>query len=261
MVNKLPTAVVTGASSGIGATYAEKLAQRGHGLLLVARNQERLDALAEKIRRTSDVAVEVLRADLVDPAQLRVVEERLRNDAGIGLLVNNAGAATHAGFLGEDLEPLYELVQLNVNALTRLAGAAVQGFLKHQVQGAIVNIGSVVGFAPQWIPGVYGATKAYVLTLSQAMQAELADRGIYVQAVLPAGTKTEIWERSGRSVNDGMMDVGELVDAALLGYDRREAVTIPPLHDIGKFEALEKARLELQPVLNNASAAPRYKTR
>jgi len=259
MTSKLPTALVTGASSGIGATYAERLARRGHGLVLVARDQQRLDALAERIRRTSDVKVDVLRADLTDPAQLRAVEDRLRSDPDIGLLVNNAGAATPGGFLAEDLEPLYDLLQLNVNALTRVAGAAVQGFLKHGQKGAIINIGSVVGFAPQWLPGVYGATKAYVLALSQAMQTELSERGIYVQAVLPAGTKTEIWERSGRSINDNMMEVGELVDAALLGFDRREAVTIPPLHDIGKFEAFEKARLEMHPLLNNPKAAPRYR--
>ena len=117
----------------------------------------------------------------------------------------------------------------------------------------------VVGFAPEWFPGTYGATKAYVLTLSQALRAELADRSIYIQAVLPAGTKTEIWERSGRAIDDTMMEVGELVDAALTGFDRREAVTIPPLHPLDLFETYEAARVALLPHLGNPHAAERYR--
>jgi uncharacterized protein len=252
-------ALVTGASSGIGATYAERLARRGHDLILVARNVERLNALAARLREETGVSVDVIEADLTNAADLRAVEDRLRDDPSIGILINNAGAATHGGFLSPDLEPLYSLVDLNVGALTRLAGAAVQGFLKHTTAGAIVNIGSVVGFAPEWIPGTYGATKAYVLTLSKALQIELGGRGIYVQAVLPAGTKTEIWERSGRAINDTMMDVGDLVDAALVGFDRREPVTIPPLHRLDLFEAFEAAREAMLPHVGASTPAERYR--
>jgi short-subunit dehydrogenase len=257
MADKL-TALVTGASSGIGAVYADRLARRGHDLVLVARNKERLNTLSERLRAEAGVTVDVIEADLTEPAQLRIVEDRLRDDPRIGVLINNAGSATHGGFTAPDLEPLYKLLDLNVGALTRLAGAAVQGFLKHGTQGAIVNIGSVVGFAPEWIPGTYGATKAYVLTLSNALRIELADRGIYIQAVLPAGTKTEIWERSGRSINDTMMDVGDLVDAALVGFDRGEAVTIPPLHRLDLFDAFEAARQAMLPYVGNSHPAERY---
>ncbi len=260
MTDSKKAALVTGASTGIGATYAERLARRGHGLVLVARDAGRLNALATRLRAETGVTVDVLPADLTKPAELRKVEDRLRSDANIGILVNNAGAASPAGFLAGDLEPLYQLVDLNVVAFTRLAGAAVQGFLAHKTKGAIINIGSVVGFVPQLFGGTYGATKAYVLTLSQAMSTELASHDIHVQAVLPAGTKTEIWERSGRKASDAFMDVGELVDAALVGFDRKETVTIPPLQDAKYFDDLDAARKALAPQLQNQHAAPRYKS-
>ena len=252
-------ALITGASSGIGATYADRLAKRGHDLVLVARDKTRLETLAAQLREEAGVKVDVLAADLTKPAELRRVEDRLRTDATIGIVVKNAGAASPSGFLGGDLEPLCQVVDLNVGAFTRVAGAAVQGFVAHGTKGAIINIGSVVGFAPEWIPGSYGATKAYVLTLSQALGIELAGHGIYVQAVLPAGTKTEIWERSGRAVNPDFMDVGELVDAALVGFDRKEAVTIPPLQDAALYETFDTARKALHPHLGNKHAAPRYR--
>ncbi|GJD48573.1 hypothetical protein OPKNFCMD_1295 [Methylobacterium crusticola] len=260
MSHKLPAALVTGASSGIGATYADRLARRGHDLVLVARDAARLETLAARLRAEAGVAVDVLPADLTDAGDLARVEARLREDTRLGLLVNNAGAATPAGFSDPDLAPQYRLVDLNVVALTRLAGAAAQAFLGRGA-GAIVNIGSVVAFAPEWLPGVYGATKAYVLTLSRALQAELGPRGLYVQAVLPAATRTAIWERSGRDVASlaGVMEVGEMVDAALVGFDRRETVTIPSLPDAGQWEALEAAREAMLPNLAREHAAARYR--
>jgi short-subunit dehydrogenase len=257
MANDQSIALVTGASSGIGKTYADRLARRGYNLVLVARDVSRLEALATQLRADTGVTIEVLPADLTQPEQVKAVEDRLRAEPPVTLLVNNAGAASHEGFAADDLNPLYQLVDLNVVALTRLCGAAVQGFRAHGVEGSIINIGSVVGFAPEWLPGVYGASKAYVLALSRAIQAELQG-DIYVQAVLPSGTKTEIWERSGRSVNDNMMDVGELVDAALVGFDRHEAVTIPPLLDVKYYDELEAARKTLLPHLNGPHAAQRY---
>jgi uncharacterized protein len=259
MSEQRPTALITGASSGIGATYADRLAKRGHDLILVARDAGRLEALAGRLRAESGVRVDVLAADLTAQADLAKVEDRLRSDPQIGILVNNAGAASEAGFGAADLNPLYQLVDLNVVALTRLAGAAVQGFLQHGISGAVINLSSVLAFIPGLLPGVYGATKAYALTLSEAMNAELGSKGIYIQAVLPGGTKTEIWERSGRSVRDEFMDVGELVDAALVGFDRREPVTIPPLQDAAFYQAYEAARAAMQPQLANSHAAPRYR--
>ncbi|MDE1150041.1 MAG: SDR family oxidoreductase [Azospirillaceae bacterium] len=258
----LPTALITGASTGIGATYADRLARRGHDLVLVARDQVRMDALAARLRAEAGVAVDVLPADLTDTASLARVEARLRDDAAIGLLVNNAGAAAHGGFADGDVEAWDRLIRLNVTALTRLTGAVLPRFIA-QGAGSIVNVASVVGLAPEFPLGVYGATKAYVLAMSQALQAELGPRGLYVQAVLPAATRTEIWEKSGRDVDSlaGVMEVGEMVDAALVGFDRREAVTIPSLPEVGQWQAFDTARRAMLPNFAQAHAAERYRAK
>jgi uncharacterized protein len=152
------------------------------------------------------------------------------------------------------------LIRLNVTAVTRLVGAVVPRFLARG-EGAIINIASVVGLAPEISFGAYGPSKAYVLALSQSLQAELGGRGVYVQAVLPAATQTEIWARSGRDVNTlkGVMEVGELADAALVGFDRRQAVTIPPLPDADQWERFNAARQAMLPNFANEHAAERYR--
>lgn len=254
-----PTVLITGASSGIGATYAERFARRGHNLILVARDKSRMDELASRLRNDSNVAVEVLQADLTRSADLSVLENRLRDDAGIGILINNAGIAQSGGFLDQSAESIERLVTLNITALTRLA-AAIAPRLAQSGTGAIVNVGSVVGFAPEFGMSIYGASKAFVLFLSQGLSLELSPKGVYVQAVLPAATRTEIWERAGIDVNTlpEVMEVGELVDAALVGFDRRELVTIPPLHVAERWNALEGARQGLMTDIRQAHAAERY---
>ena len=256
----LSTVLITGASSGIGATYAERFARRGHDLVLVARDKARLDALAERLREECQVAVDVLQADLTRSTDLAVIETRLRYDERIGILINNAGMAQAGGFMQQTAESIERLITLNTTALTRLA-AAVAPRLVQSGTGAIVNIGSVVGFAPEFGMTVYGATKAFVLFLSQGLSLELSPKGVYVQAVLPASTRTEIWERAGIDVNTlpEVMEVGELVDAALVGFDRRELVTIPPLHVAERWDALEGARQGLMSDLRQAHAAERYR--
>ncbi len=260
-MNVLPTVLITGASSGIGAVYAERFARRGHDLLLVARDKARLDTLAERLRRESGVAVEVLAADLTQRTALDAVEARLRDDARIGILVNNAGMAQSGGFTEQTSDGIERLVTLNTIALTRLA-AAVAPRLAAAGEGAIINIGSVVGLAPEFGMSVYGATKAFVLFLSQGLTLELSPKGVYVQAVLPAATRTEIWERAGIDITTlpEVMDVGELVDAALVGFDRREAVTIPPLHVAESWDALEASRLGVLSNIRQAQAADRYRS-
>jgi short-subunit dehydrogenase len=254
------TALITGASTGIGAVYADRLARRGYDLVLVARDQARMETLAAKLRRETGVKIEVLAADLTDDAQLAKVEKRLREDAGIGLLVNNAGMAAPGGFTTPDRAVIHKLLSLNVTAVTQLAAAVTPRFIAHK-QGAIINIASVVGLAPEISMGAYGATKSFVLTLSQSLANEAGPHGVYVQAVLPAATRTEIWERSGRNVDEvkGVMEVGELVDAALVGFDRREAVTIPPLPDVKQWEAFHAARLAMLPNFAQEHAAERYR--
>jgi len=260
MTDRPRTALITGASTGIGATYADRLARRGHDLVLIARDRERLEALAERLRAETGVAVDVLPADLTEPKDLARVETRLREDDRIGILVNNAGAAAPGGFDNPDLDVQDKLIRLNVTAVTRLAGAVVPRFLA-QGGGAIINIASVLAVAPEVMPGIYAATKSFVLAFSQSLQTELGPRGLYVQAVLPAATRTEIWERSGRDVNalTGVMEVGELVDAALVGFDRRETVTIPSLPDVTQWDSFAAARIAMLPNFRQKHAAARYR--
>ncbi|MFJ2478819.1 SDR family NAD(P)-dependent oxidoreductase [Pseudomonas sp. NPDC087598] len=256
-----PTVLITGASTGIGAVYAERLAKRGHDLVLVARDQARLDALAARLRSEHDIAVDVIPADLTQLSDLTIVESRLRDDARIGILVNNAGAALSGNFINQSTDSVAQLVALNTTALVRLASAIAPRLAKAG-DGAIINIGSVVGLAPEFGMTVYGATKAFVLFLSQGLSLELSPLGVYVQAVLPAATRTEIWDRSGVDINtlSEIMEVGDLVDAALVGFDRREPVTIPPLHEAERWDALQGARLGLIGQIRQSAVAQRYQT-
>lgn len=251
--------LITGASSGIGATYAERFARRGHDLVLVARDKTRLDTLAARLRQENGISVDILQADLTQPNDLAAVETRLREDSRIGILINNAGAAQSGSFIEQTADSIAQLVALNTTALVRLAGAIAPRLVRAGA-GAIVNIGSVVGLAPEFGMSVYGATKAFVLFLSQGLSLELLPKGVYVQAVLPASTRTEIWERAGIDINTlpEVMEVGELVDAALVGFDRREPVTIPPLHDAERWDTLDAARRGLLSDLRQAHAAERY---
>jgi short-subunit dehydrogenase len=256
-----PTVLITGASTGIGAVYADRFARRGHDLVLVARDVSRMEQLADRLRREAGVVVDVLQADLTDERDLERVETRLREDGRIGVLVNNAGAVANGSFLDQGSDDVNRIIALNVMALTRLTNA-VAPRLVAAGGGSIINLASVVGLAPEIGMSVYGATKAFVLFLTQGLNLELGPKGVYLQAVLPAATRTEIWERSGRDVNtlSAVMDVEELVDAALVGFDRRETVTIPPLPDAGQWTALEAARTAMLPNFAQAHAAERYRS-
>ncbi|WP_336346749.1 SDR family oxidoreductase [Pseudomonas monsensis] len=260
-MNTRPTVLITGASTGIGAVYADRFAQRGHDLVLVARDQARLEALATRLRREHDVAVDVIAADLTRAGDLATIESRLRDDARIGILVNNAGAALSGQFIDQSTDKVAQLVALNTTALVRLASAIAPRLVKAG-DGAIINIGSVVGLAPEFGMTVYGATKAFVLFLSQGLSLELSPQGVYVQAVLPAATRTEIWDRSGVDINTltEIMEVGDLVDAALAGFDRREPVTIPPLHEAERWDDLQTARQALLGQIRQSAVAQRYQT-
>ena len=254
-----PSVLITGASSGIGAKYADRFARRGHDLVLVARNRVRMEQLADRLRRETGVTVDILQADLADPGGLAKVEARLRDDHRIGILVNNAGTAPAGGFVNQSPDDVARIVSLNAAAPVRLASAVAPRFAEGG-QGAIINLGSVVGLSPEYGSTVYGATKAFILFMSQSLQAELGPEGVYVQAVLPAATRTEIWGHAGKDVDKlpAVMEVGELVDAALAGFDRREPVTIPPLPDVGQWADFEAARKAMIPNFNQAHAAERY---
>jgi len=255
------SALITGASSGIGATYAERFAARGRDLVLVARDVVRLQEIAARLTGKYGVQVDILPADLTDRDQLARVERRLRTDSRIGALVNNAGMGAPELFVGTDANLLERVVLLNVMAVMRLAAAAVPAF-KARGRGTLINIASVLALAPELSSGVYSGTKAFVLNFSQSLQQELAGSGVHVQAVLPGATLTEIWERSGGRVEDlpesMVMPVEAMVDAALAGLDHGEAITIPPLHDESQWRALQAARTAMLPNLSTDRPAARY---
>jgi short-subunit dehydrogenase len=254
-------AVITGASSGIGAVYADRLAKRGYDLILVARNEARLKSLSARLTSETGRSVKVLPADLNNRAELAKVEATLRDDPSITILVNNAGTASVAPLLNADIQKMEEMIALNVTALTRLTYAAAPAFVKRGA-GTIINIASVVGISPEALNGVYGASKAYVLALSHSLQHELADKGIRIQAVLPGATATDLWEIAGLPYQklpaEIVMSAEDMVDAALVGLDKGELVTIPPLQDGDEWTRFEAARRLLSQGFGNSVPAPRY---
>jgi short-subunit dehydrogenase len=194
-------ALVTGGSSGIGAAYADRLARRGCGLILVARDRPRLDQQAEHCRALGATCT-VIAADLTDRADLRRIARLLREDPVITLLVNNAGIATLEPLAGGDLDLIEALVQTNVTALACLASAAAAAFAARGT-GTIINLSSVLAVAPEVANGAYAGSKAFVLALSQSLAREVGPRGVRVQAVLPGMTRTDIWRRCGKDRRRG----------------------------------------------------------
>ncbi|MFG1285729.1 SDR family NAD(P)-dependent oxidoreductase [Xanthobacter versatilis] len=255
------TAVITGASSGIGAIYAERLAARGHDVILVARNAERLAQQAQRIGERHGVSVRVFNADLTDAAQLRQVETLLRDDDAITVLVNNAGFGGAGTLLQSDVDRMEEMVAINVTAVMRLTYAVVLRFVARGA-GTLINISSIVAIGPEVLNGVYGGTKAFVLGFSQSLRKELAGTGVGVQVVLPGATATAFWDAAGLPVDQlpqtWVMSAADLVDAALAGLDKGEFVTIPSLQDGAQWDAYEAARQAMLPHLSSAKVAPRY---
>lgn len=254
------TALITGASTGIGAVYANRLARRGHDLILVARDLQKLDALAGRLRNETGRQVSTIKADLTAAEDLRAVERRLAEDNSITMLVNNAGVGATAPLLESKPEDLDRMINLNVVALTRLTHAAAPGFAARG-NATIINIASIVAIAPEMLNGSYGGSKAYVLALTQSMHKELGDK-IRVQAVLPGATSTPFWDVAGTPVQylpqEIVMTAEDMVDAALAGLDQGEVVTIPSLPDLAEWERYNAARMEMTPKLSRTKPAARY---
>jgi short-subunit dehydrogenase len=255
------TALITGASSGIGAIYADRLARRGYDLILVARNQSRLEELAARLRDETGRSIEIVPADLNDEADLRRVETVLRTNGRISMLVNNAGIGGAAPLLASDVDAMDRMIRLNVLALTRLTYAAAPAFVERGT-GTIINIASIVAISPETLNGVYGGSKAFVLAFSQSLQHELGEKGVRIQAVLPGATATEFWDIAGLPVSnlpsEIVMVAPDLVDAALTGLDQGETVTIPALEDKSEWDAYERARLAMAGNLSRTKPATRY---
>lgn len=256
------TALITGASTGIGAVYADRLARRGINLILVARNKEKLSQLAANLGDKYGVQVETIGADLANAMQLDQVANRLASDDKITMLVNNAGLGATAKLAESSMDQMDAMIDLNVKALTRLTLAVVPRFGKAG-SGAIINIASIVAIAPEVLNGVYGGSKAYVLALTQSLNHELGGNGVRVQAVLPGAIETPFWDKAGMPVahlpGQIVMKADDLVDAALKGFDLGEVVTIPSLPDSSEWARFDAARLAMGPNLSHSEPAGRYR--
>jgi short-subunit dehydrogenase len=256
------TALITGASSGIGAIYADRLAKAGYDLILVARRADRLAEIASRLTGESGRSIETVTADLTQASDLARVENVLKTDQSITLLVNNAGIAATTPLLQSNVDEMERMIALNVTAPTRLAYAAAPAFAARGL-GTIINIASIVALNPKLLNGVYAASKAYVLAFSQSLQNELADKGIRIQAVLPGATATDLWDKAGLPVQnlpkEIVMSTEDMVDAALAGLGQGEFATIPSLPDASDWEAFEAARNALAPNLSLAAPAARYR--
>lgn len=253
------TFLITGASDGIGAIYADRLARRGHDLILIARRADKLAALAQRLTMQTGVAVEIIIADLSNADDLARVEDRLRTDDGITSLVNNAGIAGETTLVEAEPSFLTGMINLNILAVTRLT-AAIAPRLVASGSGTIINMTSVTALMPDGFTALYPATKAFVLAFTEALQSELGSKGVRVQAVLPGITRTAIWteEQLAHIPADMVMDVEEMVDAAMKGLDLGETITIPALPDSGDLDAYLAARAALRPNLSRNHAAARY---
>ena len=254
-------AVITGASAGIGAVYAERLAARGYDLVVVARRAERLEALSTKVFKAYGTKVLVIDADLTKEADLARVEKVVATDPAVRILVNNAGTSTLASLAQTSAEDASAMIALNVTALTRLTHAVLPAFLSRN-SGVIINVASVLSFHSMPISSIYSGTKGYVLNFSRGLQQELAQTGVKLQVVLPASTATELWDLSGVPLatlnKDTVMTTENLVDAALVGLDKGEAITLPSVADASLWDRYDAARSALFAATQTGQPAPRY---
>lgn len=258
------TALITGASGGIGAVYADRLAKRGYDLILVARNKQRLESLARSLANSTGRTVETVEADLRSTADLQRIEDILRSNKSISLLVNNAGIGSALPLLASEVDQMEEMIRLNVAALMRLTYAVVPKLLERG-SGTIINISSIAAISPETLNGVYGGTKAFVLAFTQSLEHELASKGVRLQAVLPGATATEFWDIAGVPVHqlpqEIVMSADDMVDAALSGLDLGETITIPSLANKLDWDRYEAARRAMSDKISSTVPAPRYNVR
>jgi short-subunit dehydrogenase len=220
----MSTALITGATSGIGLAFARTLARRGHDIVLVARDRERLDLVAAELRGCR-VQVDVVVADLADRSQMAIVEERLRNQP-VEILVNNAGFGVLQDFASGNLEAEQQMLDVLVTAVMRLTHAALPGMIARG-SGAVLNVSSVAG----WITGgTYSAAKAWVTVFSESLAVELAGTGVHVTAVCPGYTHTEFHQRASmetEGIPEWMwLDTQEVVDRALVDVRKGRPVSV-----------------------------------
>ena len=223
-----PVALVTGASAGIGAEFARQLAALGYDLVLVARRRERLDALAaEVVGASAKTRVRVLAMDLTAPTVVRdIATELARDGIVVDLLVNNAGFGAHGSFAASAATTATGMIAVNVNALVALTHAFVPGMVERR-RGGVINVASVAAFQPVPSMAVYGATKAFVLSFSEALHEEVRRNGVRVVALCPGATATEFFSIAGEAAALGpKRDVRGVVSAGLRAFEKNDAVVI-----------------------------------
>lgn len=256
-----PTALVTGASAGIGKSFATHLARTGHDLVLVARRADRLEAIAGELCEAHDVVVEVLTADLATPEGVAVVEARLAEGDPIDLFVNNAGFAARGAVGDLDLDALESMIRVNVLAFSRLANAAAARMRK-EGRGTIINVGSGTLFMQFAGNAGYGATKAFVAYFTRSMQLDLADSGVRVQLLIPGVIATEFHQIAGNPIEnfppERVMQADDLVVASLRALEMEEPVCIPSLPDISDWDAYVAAEAKIAPNSSRDRIADRY---
>lgn len=262
MSSKRHTAVITGASSGIGMAYARQLAERGYDLILVARRKERLEQLAFTVEEHSKSSVTTIVANLADEADLRRVEHVFSEREDISVLVNNAGVGALGPTSRTNISSLENLVKVNVLALTTLSVAALTAF-KARGHGLLVNIASIIALGPSATAAAYSGSKAYVLNFSRSLEQEYADSGITVQTILPGPVKSEFFSASGVASpgfpEELFMSADTLVDTALRAFDMKETVTFPTLAETALWTEFKEARKKFyKSVLVTGRPAARY---
>ncbi|MDR3436601.1 SDR family NAD(P)-dependent oxidoreductase [Telmatospirillum sp.] len=252
-------AIVTGASSGIGAVYADRLAARGYDLVLVARRFDRLEALANRIRGEHGRKANVIAADLASDEGVRAVEAAIRDTPHLSVLANVAGSGALGPASIVDPLAVEAMLKVNVLALTRLSLAAARR-LSAAKQGTIINIGSIVALMPVPGAGTYSGSKAYVLNFSRSLQAELEGSGVKVQVVMPGPVHSEFFGETPPPFPSGLfMSAEVLVDTALSALDRGETITFPNLQDETAWAHFDGARSGLvTKLLQTGQPAPRY---
>lgn len=267
MTTKRPYALITGASSGIGTAFAERLAHDGYDVIMVARRRERLETLAQRLEKEYRVNAEVLVADLSKPAQLRTVEKRIAEVTTLELLINNAGFGGYMPFVELDPDTAEELINLKVLAVTRLTRAALPGMVARG-HGSIINVSSRLAFsAPlgsSQLPkrATYAGANAYINTFSQLLQSELEGTGVQVQALCPGLVETEfhshVGSDSSRFPAAIVMKPEVLVSASLAGLKLGEAICIPALEDLHLLEQIHESEKKFFESSRTGTVAKRY---
>jgi hypothetical protein len=260
-------ALVTGASSGLGAAFAERLAHDHYDLILVARRRDRLEELAQRLRAAHAVTVEVLAADLTQATGLKAVEERIAAAPALALLVNNAGFGGYQPFITLDPDRADELIRLQVIAVTRLTRAALPGMIARG-QGAVINVSSRLAYSatlpspPLPKRATYAATKAFVNAFTQILANELEGTGVRVQALCPGLVQTEFHEQAGvdpaRLPAGSVMSPEDVVQASLAGLAVGEVVCLPALADPALLARVDESQRQLFDQTRSGRLADRY---